>query len=168
MENIFLIGFMGTGKSTVASWLSREYDMDVIEMDERIAEKEGISIPEIFKKYGETYFRDAETGVLQEIAGEKNKVISCGGGVVLRESNVALMKQNGRIIFLTATPETILERVKDSDNRPLLQNHKNLVSIREMMEQRREKYEKAADLIIDTDKKAIQEICLEILGNVGD
>ena len=165
MKNIFLIGFMGTGKSTVASWLSGKHGMDVIEMDECIVEKVGMSISDIFATYGETYFRDVEARILQEIQEEANKVVSCGGGVVLRESNVALMK---RSVFLTATPETVLERIKNNDDRPLLQKHKSVESIREMMEQRREKYERAADLIIDTDRKSIEEICVEILEKVGE
>ncbi len=168
MENIFLIGFMGSGKSTVASWLSGKYGMDVTEMDERIVEKEGMSIADIFATYGETYFRDVETQILQEIQGETNKVVSCGGGVVLRESNVAMMKQSGQIVFLTATPATVLERVKDSNHRPLLQNHKSEESIQKMMEQRREKYEQAADVIVETDGKTIETICMEILEKVGE
>lgn len=168
MENIFLVGFMGCGKSSVASCLSDKHGMDVIEMDECIVEKVGMSISDIFATYGETYFRDVEARILQEIQEEANKVVSCGGGVVLRESNVALMKRSGRIVFLTATPETVLERIKNNDDRPLLQKHKSVESIREMMEQRREKYERAADLIIDTDRKSIEEICVEILEKVGE
>lgn len=164
MKNLFLIGFMGCGKSTVAAGLCRDYGMEIIEMDQLLAEREGMSIPDIFAKHGETYFRDAETRLLMEIRPEQDKVVSCGGGVVLREENVDLMKQSGRIILLTAKPETILERVRDDDDRPLLRGNKNLAFIADMMEKRREKYEMAADVVICTDGKTIEEICNEIIG----
>lgn len=166
MKNIFLIGFMGSGKSTVASYLSKEYAMEIVEMDQLIVEREGMSIADIFAKHGENYFRDTETNLLIEIQNEQNKVVSCGGGVVLREQNVTEMKKSGRIVLLIAKPETILERVKDSDDRPLLQGNKNVAFISDMMEKRREKYEQAADVIVHTDGKEIAEICKEILEQV--
>lgn len=168
MKNIFLIGFMGSGKSTVASYLSQEYDMEVIEMDSWIVEKEGMSIADIFARHGETYFRDVETQLLMDIQGEMDKVVSCGGGVVLRQENIAAMKKGGRIVLLMAAPETILERVKDSDERPLLRGNKNVAFIREMMEKRRESYEQAADVIVHTDGKTVEEIGREILEQVGE
>ena len=166
MKNIFLIGFMGCGKSTVAAWLSRNRGMDIIEMDQQIAEREGMSIPDIFAQHGEIYFRDAETRLLMEIQTEQNKVISCGGGVVLRKENVDYMKRSGVIVLLTAQPETILERVRDDDDRPLLRGNKNVEFIRDMMEKRREKYEAAADIVIRTDNKSIETICNEIMGEL--
>ena len=166
MKNIFLIGFMGCGKSTVAAWLSGNREMEIIEMDQQIAEREGMSIPDIFAQHGETYFRDAETRLLMEIETEQNKVISCGGGVVLREENVDCMKRSGVIVLLTAQPETILERVRDDDDRPLLRGNKNVEFIRDMMEKRREKYEAAADIVIRTDNKTIETICNEIMGEL--
>ncbi len=165
-KNIMLIGFMGTGKSTVASYLCKEYGMEIIEMDELIAKREGMSIPDIFAKHGEEYFRDLETNLVIELQGEKNKVVSCGGGVVLRERNVTEMKKSGCIVLLTAEPATILERVKDDDNRPLLRGNKNVEFISEMMDKRREKYEVAADVIISTDGKDVETICSEIMERV--
>ena len=165
-KNIMLIGFMGTGKSTVATCLCKEYGMEIIEMDELIARREGMSIPDIFAKHGEEYFRDLETNLVIEIQSETNKVVSCGGGVVLRERNVEEMKKSGCIVLLTAEPATILERVKDDDNRPLLRGNKNVEFISEMMEKRRAKYEAAADVVIHTDGKEIDEICKEIITKV--
>ena len=166
MENIFLIGFMGSGKSTVASCLSKNYGMEVVEMDQLIVEREGMSIPDIFAQKGELYFRDAETNLLIEIQAKQNKVVSCGGGVVLREKNVAEMKKGGKIVLLDAKPETILKRVKDDDNRPLLRGNKNVEFISNMMEQRRPKYEGAADIVIQTDGKTADTICKEIFEKV--
>ncbi len=165
-KNIMLIGFMGTGKSTVASYLCEKYGMDLVEMDELIAKQEGMSIPDIFAKRGEEYFRDLETKLIVRLQGETNKVVSCGGGVVLRERNVEEMKKNSSIVLLTAEPITILERVKDDDNRPLLRGNKNVEFISEMMDKRREKYEAAADVIISTDGKDVETICSEIMERV--
>ena len=167
MKNIFLIGFMGSGKSTVASYLCQNKGMGVIEMDQLIVEREGMSISDIFAKHGEPYFRDLETNLLIEIQSEQNKVVSCGGGVVLREQNVEEMKKRGVIVLLTASPETILERVKDDDNRPLLRGNKNVPFIRDMMEKRRAKYESAADVVIHTDDKSMKQICDEIFAQIA-
>ena len=161
--NIVLIGFMGAGKSTISDYLSTMFDMDIVEMDQVIAEREEMSIPDIFATYGEEYFRDLETNLLIEMQSHKNAVISCGGGAALRERNVAEMKKNGRVVLLTATPETILERVKDSNDRPVLNGRKNVKGISELMEQRREKYEAAADIVINTDDKTVLQICEELV-----
>ncbi|MBQ9155652.1 MAG: chorismate mutase [Eubacterium sp.] len=161
--NIVLIGFMGAGKSTISTQLSDAFAMKVVEMDQIIAEREGMTISEIFEVYGEEYFRDAETNLLIEMQSRTNTVISCGGGVPLRERNVAEMKKNGKVVLLTARPETILERLKDDHSRPLLENNKNVGFVQELMEKRREKYEAAADIIIETDGKTETEICEEVI-----
>lgn len=161
--NIILIGFMGAGKSTVSDYLSTMFAMDVVEMDQIIAEREGMSIPDIFETYGEEYFRNLETNLLIEMQSKKNKVVSCGGGAALRERNVEEMKKNGRVVLLTAHPETILERVKESDDRPLLNGNKNVTFIADLMDKRREKYEAAADIVIHTDNKSILDICEELV-----
>ena len=158
---------MGTGKSTVAACLSNDYGMEIIEMDQMIVEREEMSIPNIFAQKGEPYFRDAETNLLIEIQSKENAVVSCGGGVALREKNVEEMKKSGKIVLLNAKPETILERVKDDDNRPLLRGNKNVEFIRNMMEQRRPKYESVADFVIQTDGKTADMICKEIFERIG-
>lgn len=166
--NIFLIGFMGTGKSTVGKCLSKLFAMDMVEMDEIIALREGMSISDIFKTHGEQYFRNIETSLLIEMQSRSNVVISCGGGTPLRESNVTEMRKNGRVVLLTADPATIYERVKDEHDRPLLENNKNVDFIADLMEQRREKYEDAADIIIKTDGKCMNEICEEVVRCLTD
>ena len=139
--NLVLIGFMGVGKTTMSDYFNTMFAMDVIEMDQIIARREGMSIPDIFEIHGEEYFRNCETELLIEMQ----------------------MKKNGRVILLTAEPETILERVRDDHSRPLLENNKNVSFIRELMDKRREKYEAAADIIIRTDGRSIQEIGEEII-----
>lgn len=166
--NIYLIGFMGCGKSTVASKLNQMYGMHVVEMDQEISERQKMSIPDIFAQYGEAYFRDLESELLRDIQSGSNQVVSCGGGVVLREQNVADMKNNGRIVLLTAKPETILKRVSENDDRPILQGKKTVEDITALMEARRNKYEEAADVVIATDDKSIEAICKEILETIKE
>ena len=166
MRNIFLIGFMGCGKSTVAVELQNLYRMQVREMDQMIVDRAQMSIPQIFEKYGEGYFRDLESKLLKEIGADSNQVVSCGGGVVLRQENVLEMKQSGNIVLLTAKPETILVRVLEDNNRPILQGKKTVKDISELMEKRREKYEMAADIVLETDDKSIQEICEEVINKL--
>lgn len=166
--NIFLIGFMGVGKSTVSKALNNIFAMDVVEMDEIIAKNNGMSISEIFDLHGEEYFRNEETELLRSCQGEKNKIISCGGGVAMRQVNVDEMKKSGKVLLLTADPETILERVKGNHDRPLLENRKNVDDISELMEKRRPAYEAAADIIISTDGKSVYEICEEIITKVNE
>ena len=161
--NIVLIGFMGAGKSTISDYLSTMFDMDIVEMDQVIAEREEMSIPDIFEVYGEQYFRDLETNLLIEMQSRKNVVISCGGGTPLRECNVVEMKKNGRVVLLTASPETIFNRVKDSHDRPVIENNKNVPFIADLMEKRRAKYEAAADIVINTDGKSLIEVCEELV-----
>ena len=162
-HNILLIGFMGAGKSTVSTYLSKILASPQVEMDEEIVKKEGMSINKIFEEYGETYFRNCETNLLIELQKKNNQIISCGGGVALRDENVAEMKKNGKVVLLTASPEVILERVKDNDDRPLLRGNKNTEFISNMMEQRRPKYEAAADVVVNTDYKTVEEIAEEIV-----
>lgn len=167
-NNIVLIGFMGVGKSTVSEYLKDIYGMDVVEMDQVIAERVGMSIPDIFEIHGEEYFRNLETGLLKELQSRKNTVISCGGGAALREENVVEMKKNGRVVFLTAAPETVYERVKGSDERPILNGNKNVNYIAKLMEKRRAKYEAAADVLVATDGRDVQSICEEIMKKVTE
>jgi shikimate kinase len=137
--------------------------MELVEMDEKIADDAGMSIPEIFSEKGEDAFRSMETALLAETAKRPNTVVSCGGGVPMREENVRLMKESGKVVLLTAEPETILARVKDDGNRPLLAGRKNTEAIRELMEQRRGAYESAADFSVSVDGRSAAEIAAEIL-----
>lgn len=164
--NIVLIGFMGAGKSTISDYLSTMFAMNIVEMDQVITEREEMSIPDIFATYGEPYFREKETKLLIEMQSRKNTIISCGGGAAMRAENVVEMKKNGRVILLTASPEIIFDRVKDSDDRPILKGNKNVEFIADLMEKRREKYEAAADIVIQTDHKTVLQICEEIISRL--
>ena len=161
-KNIFLIGFMGCGKSTMARLLSEKTGMELVEMDETIEAEAGMSINEIFETYGEEHFRDLESQLITRIAEKGGAVVSCGGGAILREKNVEMMKKNGKIIYFSATPETIYKRVRHSTNRPLLNGNMNVEYIASLMEKRLPRYLNAADITIVVDKKEKQEILNEL------
>ena len=131
--NIFLIGFMGTGKSTISTVLGKELSTEVIEMDELIVKRQGMPISQIFETRGEEYFRELETGLLVELQQRDGVIVSCGGGTPMRECNVAEMKKSGIIVLLTARPETIFERVRYSHNRPLIEHNKTAEYIFELL-----------------------------------
>lgn len=168
MKNIFLVGFMGTGKSTIARRMKQKYHMEIVEMDELIEGRERMKIPELFQTYGEEYFRNLETELLSEIQEKENLVVSCGGGAVLREENVRKMKACGVVVLLTASPQTILKRVRNNNRRPLLEGKKTIQDIQELMEARREAYESAADIRICVDNKNSEDICVEIINRAKE
>lgn len=167
-QNIYLIGFMGVGKSTIGKLLAEEMNGQLVEMDEAIEAEQKMTINEIFTKYGEAYFRNLESELVARISKENNRIVSCGGGAVLREENVANMKESGKIVFLSATPETIYQRVRYSTNRPLLNGNMNVEYIAGLLEKRRALYEGAADVTIATDGKDVQEIVREVMEKCGD
>ncbi len=166
-QNIVLIGFMGTGKTTVAEKLGELYGFEILEMDQVIAEQEKMSIPEIFSTYGEEYFRNLETNLLVDLQKKNHMVISCGGGAALRKENVIEMRRNGYVVLLTADSKTVWKRLQDKDDRPVLNGHKTLKDIESLMEERRQRYEAAADMKIDTDKKTVCEVCEELMDKLG-
>ncbi|MCI6005064.1 MAG: shikimate kinase [Blautia sp.] len=161
--NLFLIGFMGCGKSTVSDCFSREYGMEKVEMDEQIERNEGKTIAEIFAGDGEEHFRFLETELLRQFRSKQNTVVSCGGGTAMRECNVREMKKHGKIVLLKAEPQTVYERVRNFHNRPLLEGNMNVEYIASLMEKRAPRYEAAADIVISTDGKTVSEICSEIV-----
>ena len=149
---IYLIGFMGVGKSTVGKGLSERLEYELIDTDELIEEKEGLSISSIFEKKGEDYFRELETDTIKELSSSDNIVVSCGGGIIKNEENVKLMKDSGRVILLTASPESIYERVKDSTNRPLLEGRKSVEGINDLLLERKMLYDRAYTDKVSTDR----------------
>lgn len=149
--HIFLIGFMGAGKTSVSRELSARLGVKETDTDNMIVLKEGCGIPEIFEKKGEEYFRELETSILYDLRGMKPCIAACGGGMAMRTENVRKMKEMGRIVFLSATPETIYAHVKDSHDRPLLNGNMNIPYIKKLMDERMPKYTAAADVVITTD-----------------
>ena len=150
-KNIILIGYMGCGKTTVGKSLARLESAIFLDTDERIEEKQGRTISEIFAQDSEKAFRDMETAYLKEL-------LSTGGGMPVREENRQLLRELGYVVYLKASAETIYERVKEDTKRPLLQCEDPLSRIRDMMEQRREAYESTAHYIVQVDTYKQQEL----------
>ena len=165
---IFLIGFMGTGKSSVGRALKKMRDLPLIEMDENIEKAEGMPISRIFETRGQEAFRDMETEFLAGLCGREGGFVSCGGGAVLRERNRVLMRGLGTIVLLTASPETIYERLKGGiENRPNIRGRYSVEGISELMETRRAAYTEAAGRIVATDGLQPAEIAGKILEETG-
>ncbi len=165
MANVILIGCMGCGKSSVAVKLSYRLKQSMTDTDRWIEKKQGKTITEIFEQDGEEAFRQMETDALKYLKETaKNQVISVGGGMPVREENRALMKEIGKVVYLRATAETLYERVREDGARPLLQCENPLERIRNLLEERKEAYESAADIIIDVDGKSFGQILYEIDG----
>ena len=162
-RHIALIGFMGVGKSTISRQLQKISGKPEIDTDQWIVKQEGRSIPDIFAAEGEEYFRMVETAMIDELGTMEPAIVSCGGGMAIRDINVKKLQALGEVVLLTAEPETIYERVKDSTNRPLLNGNMNVEYISELMEKRRPFYEKAATVKVATDGREISDIAKEIL-----
>lgn len=164
-DHIFLVGFMGSGKTTTGKKLSKKINIKFYDTDEAIVKKDGRQISNIFKESGEGYFRRLESLILRELPDER-MVISCGGGMAIRQENVDIMKEVGQIVYLSATPQVILERVKKSNKRPILEGNKNIEFISELMSKRVPYYEKAADIKINCDDKSADEVTESIIARL--
>lgn len=164
--NISIIGFMATGKTTIGKELSQKLNMGFIDIDKLIEEKMEMLISEIFEVYGEDYFRQIEKETIEEAMKLENITISCGGGVCLDPENIKNIRQNSQVILLEADPETIIKRTENDETRPLLKDRKQKEDIRKIMEERKDSYYKAADIIIDTNNKSVLNIIDEIIKKI--
>ncbi|MBN1526741.1 MAG: shikimate kinase [Candidatus Omnitrophica bacterium] len=162
MRNIVLIGFMGSGKTTIATKLAHRLKMRYVSTDTLIERKENRTINEIFTKSGEDYFREVESAVIRDISCLDGQVIDAGGGAVLREENMAFFKSNGVVICLVADEEAIFERTKKYKHRPLLNVEDPKRKIRDLMAKRAPFYAKA-DCAIDTGKLTVEQTVEEIV-----
>ncbi|MFH1612395.1 MAG: shikimate kinase [bacterium] len=165
--NIVLIGYRGTGKSAISRVLSKKLKLEVIHIDDLITQKAGISILEIVSKFGWEKFRELESDIIFEISQKDKCIIDTGGGVILKDENVVNLKKNGVVILLKANIETIVKRIEKGKDRPSLTGEKTFIEeIQEVLSQREEKYNKAADFVIDTSNLSIEEIVNEIIFNI--
>ncbi|MFI3291603.1 MAG: shikimate kinase [Opitutales bacterium] len=149
--NLFLLGFMATGKSMIGKAIANKLDMPFIDVDSFIEEKMEMSIPEIFEKYGEAKFRQLEREFVEKEAPEKGAIISCGGGLPCRDDMPELIKTKGISICLFVPVDTILERIQKADNRPLMQVENQRETIENLLEARKEFYLKS-DIIISLEQ----------------
>jgi len=160
-KNLILIGFMGTGKSSVGKALAKKTGRTLIDVDQRIEEKEKRRIADIFEKDGEAAFRRLENEAIREAAMNSGAIITTGGGAVIDPENLLVLKASGVLVALEASPETIFQRVKDSRHRPLLHSSDVPGEIRRLLEVRRPYYQKA-DLVFTTDGKSPAQVAEEI------
>lgn len=158
--NIILIGFMGTGKSTVAPLVARKLNMEYVEMDQLIEKKAGKSIDEIFRDEGETVFREYEVAVARDLKNINNAIVSCGGGVVMNKIIIDDLKHNGVVVGMFADFETIFKRVESDLPRPLFKDRKVAEKLYNF---RKPLYEFYSDKKVNTDKRSVEEVAEEII-----
>lgn len=165
--NVVLIGYRGTGKSTVGKIVAARLGRTLLSTDAEIVTRAGQSIPEIVAQHGWDYFRDLESQVCQELAGRDGLVIDTGGGAILRPQNVEALKKTGTLFWLTATVDTIAKRIGRDTQRPSLTGTKSFVEeIQEVLRERTPMYETAADHVITTEGRSIVQIADEILARL--
>ncbi len=162
--NIVLIGYRGTGKSTVGKVLAARLGRALVSTDQEIVKRAGRSIPEIVKAHGWEHFRDLESDVCRDVAGRDNLVIDTGGGAILRQQNVDVLRQNGMLFWLTASVDTISRRIGGDTQRPSLTGTKSFVEeIQDVLRERTPKYQAAADHILPTDGQPINQLVEQII-----
>ena len=161
--NIVLIGFMGTGKTSVGRRLSSQLKMRYVDTDSVIERDTRRRITDIFAEDGEEFFRELESEVVNKVSNYFNHVISAGGGVALKDSNISKLKENGVVFCLTATPEEIFNRIRHHTHRPLLQTPNPMETIQTILTERKPYYAKA-DYMVNTTGKSYDEIISYIKG----
>jgi len=167
VQRVILIGLMGAGKSSIGRRLSKELDLPLIDLDDVIVEKAGMSIPEIFEQQGEAAFRRMESETLRE-AVEQPAIIATGGGIVMAEENRALLKQHPPVVWLQASPEFLAARIDGDSNRPLIAVGNTLNRLKSLAELRYPLYEACADLVVPREflkKKEVVQIILRFLAS---
>lgn len=150
INNIYLVGLPGAGKTTVGRQLARRMQRTFVDADHEIEARTGVRIPVIFDIEGEQGFRDRESKVIADMARESNLIVATGGGAVLREENREALKQGGTVVYLHATPRLIFERTRLDSNRPLLQVADPMAKIEELYAQRDPFYREVADLVVNS------------------
>ena len=166
--NVILCGMMGAGKTTIGIKIAELTGRRWYDTDGLIVDKHG-KISDIFEYYGEAHFRRLETEIVRELVQKDDLVISTGGGLVLKKENNALLQENGKIVFLRATLETLAKRLKVDGERPLLQTSTENIRDRlaRLLKERAPVYEHVADYVVDVDGKTPEEIAKEIVAIVG-
>lgn len=165
MKNIVLIGMSGVGKTQKGKYIARKTGMDYLDTDTAIVEQEGKSIDEIFTQYGEDYFRDIEEDIIKKVSMLQDTIISAGGGIILRKSNMDFLKENSFIVYLKGDINTIVDNLKDSNTiRPLLKNSEDLYkSVCELYKSREYLYELYSDRVVDIENKSAENVYNEVL-----
>jgi len=162
--NIVLIGYRGTGKSTVGKNLAERLGRDLVSTDAEIIRRARLPVPDIVQRFGWDHFRDLESEVCRDLAGKDRLIIDTGGGAILRQQNVDSLKKNGVLIWLTADVRTITERIGGDTQRPSLTGAKSFTEeVEEVLRERQPKYKSAANHIIETDGRSVAEVVEAVL-----
>nr|WP_277926908.1 shikimate kinase [Adlercreutzia sp. JBNU-10] len=156
---VFFVGFMGAGKTSVARRLARICSVASVDMDTYLERREDRRVKDIFAEDGEDAFRAIETDVLAELAAKDPLLVSCGGGVILREENRAILREGGFVVYLRVTADEAASRISDTSSRPLFQD---LAAARARCEERLPLYEAVADVTVDTAGKGVAAIAREV------
>lgn len=164
--NIILIGPMGSGKSSVGKQLAEKLHRSFFDSDIEIEKSTGVKIPLIFELEGENGFRKRETQTLKKLVRKKQIILATGGGAIIREYNRQLLQNNGIIVYLLTSIDTILERTKWDQNRPLLQTENPRLKLESLMKSRAPLYENLAQLTVATDNRTLQEVVESIIDNL--
>ena len=154
---IYLIGMMGSGKSSVGKILAKRLQFSIIDIDKEIEKDEKLSIKEIFKKKGENYFREIESKYL--LRKKKLTVVSCGGGIILNKKNREFLRTSGYTIYLKSSIPTLEKRLLNKNSRPLLNNDNLKETLINLYSKRKKLYISAADFTIITDGRSVKEVC---------
>jgi shikimate kinase len=166
--NIYLVGMMGAGKTTVGRLLARRLKLRFIDADQELERRCGVKIPLIFEIEGEAGFRAREAQVLSDLVALDGVVLATGGGVVLLEENRRRLAARGTVVYLRATPEDLHERIRQDRNRPLLATGDPFTRLRELHAQRDALYREVADLVVDTGKQTVLALARELIGKLGE
>ena len=162
-ENIVLVGFMGSGKSTVGRMLARQLRFRFFDTDKLVEERAGMTIPEIFAKHGEAYFRECETGALESLRGVRQHILATGGGIVTVPGNIPLLRSLGLVVLLKAAPDEIYRRVSRNSERPLLQVEDPRKRVLDLMAARQPLYESAAHFQVDSTRLRHEDVTAKIM-----
>ncbi|MGI5892592.1 MAG: shikimate kinase [Bacillota bacterium] len=164
-KNIVLIGFMGSGKTVIGRAVSRLTDYEFVDTDGEIEKVTGLTINQIFKKYGQRRFRSEEELVLKKLLNRESLVIAAGGNIDLESDNLELLKESGFFVLLEANPEVLYQRLCRKNTRPLIGKRPTMDRINELLNERREHYEELADFRLDTSEVSVEEAAEMIVKN---
>ena len=167
-KNVYLVGLMGAGKTTIVRSLGRQLDLEFIDTDREIEARTGVSIPTVFEIEGEDGFRKREAQVIADLSRHSGRVVATGGGVVLRSENRANLRASGFVVYLNVPPYTLWERTRQDRNRPLLQVDDPLLKLKELYSQRDPLYREVADLVVDGSRNNANGILQLLIKEVGE
>ncbi|MBT4079215.1 MAG: shikimate kinase AroK [Gammaproteobacteria bacterium] len=165
-QNIFLVGLMGAGKSTIGKRLAESLGKEFLDSDHEIEARTGVSTPTIFDIEGESGFRNRESNVIDELSQSKDIVLATGGGAILRPENRSHLAARGLVIYLCATAEQLHKRTRHDRNRPLLQNKDPLSTLQALLDERDPLYREVADLVVETDDRSVQQAIPELIEKI--